>query len=366
MPRIAANYGTTHARCERAARTTPLHDSLLPMNRIQTHHTEQNAPHRSTRRLLWFSWLLGLSMLAAVIVAAIHFSQERELLRIAEEAEPWWLALAVSLQVGTYLAQGETWRVVTRAAGVDLPSLVAFKLSLAKLFIDQALPSAGISGTVVVANALEQRGLARSVVMAAVVVDSVGYYAACVLMLGVALVIAIAFGHASPLILAASVIFVVISATLATTALALSGRKRSGPEWLNRIPGLGKVLSLIREADPTLARGLPLLCKSGLLQLSIILLDAATVWILILSLGQVASPTGVFASFVISTLLRTVGIVPGGLGVFEAASVVTLKLAGVAVPVALAATLLFRGLSFWLPMVPGLIFSRGAKKMQPE
>jgi Mg2+-importing ATPase len=50
------------------------------------------------------------------------------------------------------------------------------------------------------------------------------------------------------------------------------------------------------------------------------------------------------------------------LGIFEAASVVTLKLAGVSVPVALAATLLFLGLSFWLPMVPGLLFSREVRK----
>jgi Mg2+-importing ATPase len=31
---------------------------------------------------------------------------------------------------------------------------------------------------------------------------------------------------------------------------------------------------------------------------------------------------------------------------------------GVSVPVALSATLIFRGLSFWLPMVPGLLSSR--------
>jgi Mg2+-importing ATPase len=99
-----------------------------------------------------------------------------------------------------------------------------------------------------------------------------------------------------------------------------------------------------------------------LFQLAIVLLDAATVWLLIRSLGEVASPAGVFASFMVSSLLRTIGIIPGGLGVFEAASVVTLKLAGVSVPVALAGTLLFRGLSFWLPMVPGLVFSREVRK----
>ena len=51
------------------------------------------------------------------------------------------------------------------------------------------------------------------------------------------------------------------------------------------------------------------------------------------------------------------GIVPGGLGTFEAASVVTLRMVGVDIAVALAATLLFRGLSFWLPMLPGYWFS---------
>jgi Mg2+-importing ATPase len=301
-------------------------------------------------------------MLAAVIIAALHFSEERELVRIAERAEPWWLAIAIVLQAGTYFAQGETWRVVTRSVGVVVPWTVAFKLSLAKLFIDQALPSAGISGTIVLARALEQRRVSRPVVMAVVVVDSVSYYAAYVLTLALALLITVAGGYANPLTIVAAIFFMVFSVVLTTAALVLSGRKSAGPKWLGHIPLLRNVLSLLGEADPTLARSLPLILRSGLFQLAIVLLDAATVWILIRSLGEVASPTGVFASFMVSTLLRTIGIVPGGLGVFEAASVVTLKLAGVSVPVALAATLLFRGLSFWLPMVPGLAFSREVSK----
>ena len=60
----------------------------------------------------------------------------------------------------------------------------------------------------------------------------------------------------------------------------------------------------------------------------------------------------------IASLLRTFGFVPGGLGTFEAASVSALALTGMPVPVGLSATLMFRGLSFWLPMVPGLAFSR--------
>ena len=61
-------------------------------------------------------------------------------------------------------------------------------------------------------------------------------------------------------------------------------------------------------------------CKAA-----IVLLDAATVWALIGALGVSPPVTGVFASFMIASLFRTIGIVPGGLGTFEATSVLTLR-----------------------------------------
>ena len=53
-------------------------------------------------------------------------------------------------------------------------------------------------------------------------------------------------------------------------------------------------------------------------------------------------------------MAATLGPIPLGLGTFEAACVGMLSLLGVAIETALAATLLLRGLTFWLPMVPGL------------
>jgi Mg2+-importing ATPase len=82
------------------------------------------------------------------------------------------------------------------------------------------------------------------------------------------------------------------------------------------------------------------------------------IWVAARALGVVASPGGVFASFMVSRLFRTIGIMPGGLGTFEASSVMTLKSIGLPLPVGISATLLFRGLSFWLPMIPGLICAR--------
>jgi uncharacterized membrane protein YbhN (UPF0104 family) len=192
----------------------------------------------------WLSYLAGLGILAVVIFAALHFADERELVRIAKAAEPWWLGVAVVLQAGTYLAQSRCWRAVTRAAKVVLPLLAACKLSLTKLFIDQALPSAGISGSVVVARALERRGIARPVVMATVVVDMIAYYAAYVPALALAVTITVVAGHASPLVIAAALGFVAFSIALMAATLAVSGRTTLRAKWSAHIPALRRALAL--------------------------------------------------------------------------------------------------------------------------
>jgi uncharacterized protein (TIRG00374 family) len=94
------------------------------------------------------------------------------------------------------------------------------------------------------------------------------------------------------------------------------------------------------------------------LQVAIVLLDAGTLWIMLRALGLSVHPALVFASFRLSTLARTLGPVPAGLGIFEAASVASLKLAGVPIAAGLAPRLLFRGLTYWLPMAPGILLAR--------
>jgi Mg2+-importing ATPase len=301
-------------------------------------------------------------MLIAVIAAALHFSEWRGFVRIAQEAHPWWLILAIAFQAATYFAHGQIWRNVISSAGFNVPLSVVYRFSLAKLFIDQALPSGGLSGTVVMARALEHRAIPRPVVTASVVVTTASYYAAYVLCLAAALVALMVLGRMHRLVVAAVVVFIPIGTLLAVSVLALAGRQRRRiPEKLSRFRPLRQALDFIRAADPKLARNRRLLTSAIGLQVAVVLLDSATVWLLIQALGVSASAPAVFASFMISSLFRSViAFVPGGLGAFEASSVVTLKMAGVTLPIALSATLLFRGLSLWLPMIPGLWFSRHA------
>jgi hypothetical protein len=90
----------------------------------------------------------------------------------------------------------------------------------------------------------------------------------------------------------------------------------------------------------------------------IFLLDAATLWVMLRAVGATAPFSVVFPTFVTASMIATLAIIPGGIGIFEGASLGMLHVFGVALPAALAATLLLRGFTFWLPMLPGLWFVR--------
>jgi uncharacterized protein (TIRG00374 family) len=306
----------------------------------------------------WVPWIAGVGLLAGVVYLAVHFSEAEEFARLGETAKPRWLLVAFVLQAATYLAQGEVFCRVGRVGGSHVRRWTAYRLSLAKLFIDQAIPSAGLSGTVLIADSLERDGMPRPVVAAAIAVDSASYYVAYVLSLVAAIVFLGVNREESEVILLASAGFCLFAIVFAVTVLLLAGRTRKLPPVIARLRPLKVALGYLAEADRELVWNARLLAETTVYQLVIVLCDATTLWVLIESLGRRASIGGVFGSFMVSSLLRTVGIVPGGLGTFEAASVLTLKAARISLRIALSATLLFRGLSFWLPMLPGFWFSR--------
>jgi Mg2+-importing ATPase len=326
--------------------------------------TNQKSEWATPGAASWVLWLLGIALLATVVAAAVHFAEEREFLVLAERAKPWWLLLAFVFQAGTYVAQGQIWQHIASAGGSTLDLRIAFQLSLAKLFVDQALPSTGISGTILVVKALEQRAMPRSVVTAGVVVNMASFFMAYVVGLIGAFIVLSIMGQSGVVLTVASALFIVFSIAFTATMLALAGRDiHSQIERLSRYPMVQHLLEFLQAADPQLARSRRLLLGSTALQLGTVLLDTATLWVLIRSVGGNVAAGGVFASLMFASLVRTAGIVPGGLGTFEATSVLMLRIFETPLSVALSATLLFRGLSFWLPMIPGLWYSR--KAVQP-
>lgn len=129
--------------------------------------------------MTWVMWLVGIAACAAVVIVVTHAAEGEEFVRLLREARPWWLALAVALQAATYLAQGAVWSLLAAAAGGRLPWREAAGLSLAVLFVNQALPTSGASGIALTRAGLARTGLPLPKAAAVILIDVGMRYAAC-------------------------------------------------------------------------------------------------------------------------------------------------------------------------------------------
>jgi len=329
------------------------------------HTTATRAPsdgirHRTKRAWLRFApWALGLLVLAAVVLVILRLGELRQFAELATRARPQWLLVGLLLQAGTYVCAAGVWYLVLDRAGAHRAMIDVVPLGLGKLFADQAIPAGGISGTLFVIQGLTRRGISSGLAMAALLVGLISYYGAYLLAVIASLGVLAALHALGPAIMGAVGVFSLAAIGIPATVLLFRNRLRKTPlNYLRRSPTVTFLLDAIATAPSALVRNPRLIGATLFLQLSVFLLDAATLYVMLLATGIAAAPAGVFASFIMACVAATIGPMPLGLGTFEAVCVTMLTLTGVPLEAALAATLLLRGLTFWLPMLPGLWIAR--------
>lgn len=302
----------------------------------------------------------GLVLLAAVVFVATHLADERRFVALVEQSEPGWLLVAALLQCFTYVCAAGVWHraLAWYRHGATLRSLIP--LAIAKLFTDQAVPSAGMSGTLLVVRSLEGRGVARNFSIGAMLVGLQAYYAAYAVTVAAALAVLWRLGELTRTVLVLATLFALVAAGVPAGVLWLRERARKWlPAWVERLALARDALEALEQAPSgTLARHPTLAVQVVGLQIGVFVLDAATLYAVVRALGLTIPPSVALVSFVFASVVATLAWVPGGLGTFEGTCVAVLHGHGLGIEAALAATLLLRGLTFWLPMLPGLWLAR--------
>jgi uncharacterized membrane protein YbhN (UPF0104 family) len=301
------------------------------------------------------AWLSGALLLAVLVFVVVHRTEEEALARLLARAQPIWLLTAVVFQALTYVCAATVWQRALVWHGVAGRPWGLVPLGLAKLFTDQAVPSAGMSGTLLVVRALVRRGIPTGFAVAAMLAGLVAFYVAYAAAVTATLGILWIRGELNRPLLVLATVFCGVAAALPLGALWLSRRARRGvPGWLRRLPGARDLMAALAKAPAGVVSGGAVVLETSALQLAIFLLDAATLAVVLRALAAPVDLPAVFASFVVASAVATLAWVPGGLGTFEGTCVAMLHAHGVRLEVALAATLLLRGFTFWLPMLPGL------------
>jgi uncharacterized membrane protein YbhN (UPF0104 family) len=192
----------------------------------------------------------------------------------------------------------------------------------------------------------------------AVLVGLLAFYGAYVIAVIGAVAVLWSRGELDGILLGVATAFTVLAGAVAAGILVF--RERAGrilPGFVRRLPVAREVLAALAESPAHVFRDPRLIVETIALQLAIFVLDAATLEAVLRAIATPVPPPVVFASFVVASAVATLGWMPGGLGTFDATCVAMLHLHGVSVEAALAGTLLLRGFTFWLPMLPGLWLS---------
>nr|WP_316651130.1 lysylphosphatidylglycerol synthase transmembrane domain-containing protein [uncultured Gellertiella sp.] len=311
-------------------------------------------------------WGIGLLALAGLVTFLLHFGDFTVFVKTIRGADLRWLLAALACQILTYLCAAAVWSRVLKHAGAPMKLRSLLGLALVELFANQAVPTGGLSGSIMVVRGLVRRGIAPATAVTALVVAALSYYAAYLLVALSAFSLLWNMGDFSDAWASLLVIFAVILAVIAgSVVLLIRSHGNFIPDWARHWHFVQRFADLLAEVRMDVLGDGRLLAETIGLQAALFLIDSATLWCAARAVGLAVEPQQAFIAFLLASVVTTISPIPMGLGTFEGTSIGILHFFGASVESSLAATLLLRGFTLWLPMLPGLILIRRESRHHP-
>lgn len=318
---------------------------------------EQIPQAQRPRRTPWLIALLaGVSALAALILFVAHIGDIASFGRQAANAKAGPLFAGFIAQALPYAFTALVWGMFLKRAGaaLTLPSLVP--LSFAKLFADQAIPSAGLSGAAFFMFALTRRGVPDRIAFRTFAVTTSAYFLAFLIAAIISL-IALSLAEKTPPALSASVSAFagVIIALAVAAALIVLYKPQLAPSFIRKRKFFATAEDFLDAAFRDMRTMPGLFLRLTAILFASRAVDGLTLMLIAESIGAPIPFAVGFVAVAVASIAATIGPAPMGLGTFEAGMIACLILFGTAVEDALTATLIYRGLTLWLPLLPGFI-----------
>jgi uncharacterized membrane protein YbhN (UPF0104 family) len=249
--------------------------------------------------------------------------------------------------------------VVANSTSYKLPYSLFFKLSIEELSINHLIPAGGVAGHTLVVRAIHRRGLPVWLGMEMVLVSLLGFYIAYSSVSAIAVTILWLHHGITPVVSSIVSAFFLIILFLTTVILLFLFKKIINlPKWLGRI----KIVSTLTNAISSVSRERvlsgKLLIQASVLRALIFLCDTMILWLMMRAISTPVAITTAFIALVIGSIASSVTFWPGGFVSFDAACVTMLILFKVPAEAAIAGTLLLRGISLWIPLIPGFLLAR--------
>lgn len=306
------------------------------------------------RTLLRRALQVGLLLLVLVLVALLAPGLG-EVRRHLEDANPWWLVLAVGLELLSCLSYVLMFRPVFCR---QMPWRHASRIGWSELGMGSIVPASGAAGLALGAWALIQGGMApervaRRSVAFFLIKSSVNFVA--VVVIGGLMALGLFGPPLSPWLTAlpAALSLVVIAAVLLLPRLGEgapapddAGRLRRGVVAARRsvIVGTREAIEIVRGGDPLVIAG----------AVGYWIWDNAVLWATFHAFGATVDPSIILLGYLIGQLGGLLPI-PGGVGGIDGGLIGTLVVFGAPAAATAAAVLAYRVILFWLPLLGGAV-----------
>jgi len=305
---------------------------------------------------------LALTLLFLILIAIFaitHTRETREFLALLGNADTGWMVLAVFLQIPTYIFTGIVWKLSAEAVNYKLDLKTVSELAVEQLSVSQLVPSAGLAGNIIVIRAMRRFGLPLPLAIEIFFIETLSYYLAFLAVALISIVFLWLHGNITPIISSLASAFFVITALVTLLIWSAANHKKLRIlDWVRSRKIFSRFFSLFENISSTRVFSPSLLFQTSIFRLGVFVLDAFSLFAILEAIGVESNFTTSFVALVIASMAGTVTLMPGGLGGYEAASILILNLFGVPITEAIAATALFRCLTLWLPLIPGIILAR--------
>jgi uncharacterized protein (TIRG00374 family) len=322
-----------------------------------------------------FSWpnVIFLLLCCGVFYFVVHdFTELKTVQGLFKQVDAKWIGVAIIAQVCTYLSTATLYYfLLNKFKGKTSVSLADFfKLSIVIVFINQIVPSGGVSGNGFLFGELKKRGVPAKKAFFTIIMECLCLYVALGMLIITLPLLYIGFYRGLPHLFWIVILFGLLLYGALATLVTILSNKDTLHRLIKKISKIRFLRHYLENIDFSPEGTFPeygvsgpwkvfltykkqsLVVVAG--QLGVFFADSFTIFALLHGLHVHVAYIVIAFGLLLTFITAALPISPGSLLVYEGAMTFFYASMGMPFQTALIVTLMFRVLSFWAPIVLGL------------
>ncbi len=321
------------------------------------------------RRLILWVLIIGF-----IWIIISRFTEIQKLAQTVMQGKWEWIAIAVLLQILYYIIFTYSYKSAFNTVDVESKVRNLLPVMLGSIFVNVVAPSGGAAGVALFVDDAAQRNQSASKASVGLLLQLIADFSSftLILIVGMAYLFVQHDLKLYEIITAAVLLAITIGLSviislglinqalphrlmlwLQTSATKIALKLKRDP-WLSD-DWAQKNAAEFTEASLAIARHPQRLARTVFAALTAHMVDITCLFVLFLAFGYPITFGPLVAGYAMGILFWVVSITPQGIGIVEGMMTLVFTSLGVPANIATIVSLVFRGLSFWLPMALGFI-----------